>query len=168
MSKFLGETASKLRMVFDAVGEQRAVFLFDEFDALGGDRAGNDIGEARRILSSFLVFLEQASSESIVVAATNHRAILDRALFRRFDLVLHYDLPDAREAAAVVRLRLGPMVRGIRWRSVAADAAGLSHADLVGAAEAGAKQALLRGEERLTADDLRDGLRARRAASLGE
>jgi SpoVK/Ycf46/Vps4 family AAA+-type ATPase len=51
-------------------------------------RAGNSVSEARRILSSFFVFLEQASPESIVVAATNHRAILDRALFRRFDLVL--------------------------------------------------------------------------------
>ncbi|MGH8604587.1 MAG: AAA family ATPase, partial [Gammaproteobacteria bacterium] len=88
LSKFMGETASKLRVVFDAVAERRGVYLFDEFDALGGDRAGNDVGEARRILNSFLVFLEQASPESIVIAATNHRSILDKALFRRFDAVL--------------------------------------------------------------------------------
>ncbi len=92
MSKFMGETASKLRTVFDAVAEQRAVYLFDEFDALGGDRSGNDVGEARRILNSFLVFLEQAGPDSIVVAATNHRSILDRALFRRFDVVITYQL----------------------------------------------------------------------------
>jgi SpoVK/Ycf46/Vps4 family AAA+-type ATPase len=61
MSKFMGETAGKLRVVFDAIADQRAVYLFDEFDALGGDRAGNDVGEARRILNSFLVFLEDAS-----------------------------------------------------------------------------------------------------------
>ena len=61
MSKFLGETASKLRLLFDAAAEQRAVYLFDEFDALGGERTGNDVGEARRILNSFLIFLEQAS-----------------------------------------------------------------------------------------------------------
>ncbi len=167
LSKFLGETASKLRTVFDAVAEQRAVYLFDEFDALGGDRAGNDVGEARRILNSFLVFLEQASPESLVIAATNHRAILDRALFRRFDTVIQYGLPDAKEAAAVVRRRLGPVGKGIRWATVSADAEGLSHADLVNAAESAAKQAVLRGHDRLKAEDLRQALRARRAASLG-
>ena len=80
LSKYMGETAGKLRQVFDAVSRRRGVYLFDEFDALGGDRSGNDVGEARRILNSFLVFLEQASTESIVIAATNHPSILDRAL----------------------------------------------------------------------------------------
>ena len=73
MSKFMGETASKLRLVFDGVADRRGVYLFDEFDALGADRSGNDVGEARRILNSFLVFLENSSPESIVIAATNHR-----------------------------------------------------------------------------------------------
>jgi SpoVK/Ycf46/Vps4 family AAA+-type ATPase len=167
LSKYLGETAAKLRTVFDAVAEQRAVYLFDEFDALGGDRSGNDVGEARRILNSFLVFLEQASPESLVVAATNHIALLDRALFRRFDAVIQYDLPDAREAAAVVRRRLGPIGKGIRWPAIAAQAVGLSHADLVKAAEAAAKQALLRGDERVQARDLNDALAARRTAGVG-
>ena len=167
MSKFLGETATKLRVVFDAVAEQRAVYLFDEFDALGADRAGNDVGEARRILNSFLVFLEQASAESIVVAATNHRAILDRALFRRFDMVIHYGLPDAKHAAAVMRARLGTLAKGMRWSAVTKAAAGLSHADLVKAAESAGKQAVMRGDERVQADDLIQALNARRAATSG-
>jgi hypothetical protein len=58
----MGETASKLRLIFDCAELQRGVYLFGEFDALGGDRAGNDVGEARRILNSFLVFLENSSS----------------------------------------------------------------------------------------------------------
>lgn len=95
----MGETASTLRLVFDSVAERRAVYIFDEFDALEADRSGNDVGEARRILNSFLVFLEESSSESIVVAAINHRGILDHALFRRFDAVLTYTIPDARQAA---------------------------------------------------------------------
>nr|WP_324338560.1 ATP-binding protein [Baekduia sp.] len=167
MSKFMGETASKLRIVFDAVAEQRAVFLFDEFDALGADRSGNDVGEARRILNSFLVFLEQAGPESIVVAATNHRSILDRALFRRFDMVITYNLPDPAEAAAVVRHRLGPMGKGLRWPALAPEAEGLSHADLVKGAEAAGKRALMRGEERVNSDDLSVALKARRTASVG-
>ena len=107
MSKFMGETASKLRVIFESAETQRGVYLFDEFDALGGDRAGNDVGEARRILNSFLIFLENSSSESLIIAATNHRSILDKALFRRFDMVLDYALPDAKQAAAVMRGRLG-------------------------------------------------------------
>lgn len=167
MSKYLGETASKLRLVFEAAAEQRAVYFFDEFDALGGDRAGNDVGEARRILNSFLVFLEQVSAESIIIAATNHRELLDRALFRRFDLVLTYDLPAPDQAVAIMRARLGSLGRGVRWPSLAAEAQGLSHADLVRSAEAAAKQTLLRGDRHATVADLRESLKSRRSAGGG-
>lgn len=58
----------------------RGVYLFDEMDALGGERAvKNDVGEIRRVLNSFLQFLEQDPSESLIVGATNHVALLDRA-----------------------------------------------------------------------------------------
>ncbi|MBG6068930.1 AAA family ATPase [Micromonospora ureilytica] len=164
LSKYLGETASKLRAVFDAAASQRAVYLFDEFDALGGHRSGNDVGEARRILNSFLIFLEQANAESIVVAATNHRSILDHALFRRFDVAIRYELPDGAQASEVMKTRLGPMGRGIRWAAVQAQASGLSHAELVKAAETAAKQAILRGEKQVTVADLTEALQERRAA----
>lgn len=167
LSKYMGETASKLRLVFDAVAQRRGVYLFDEFDALGADRTGNDVGEARRILNSFLVFLEQASPESIVVAATNHRSILDRALFRRFDAVLTYDLPDSRQAVSVIRARLGSLAAGLSLAKLHNATAGLSHADLVKAAEAAAKSALMRGESVVTRDDLMQALDTRRAASIG-
>lgn len=167
MSKYLGETAGKLRLVFDAIEQQRAVFLFDEFDALGADRSGNDVGEARRILNSFLVFLEQAGPQSIVIAATNHRSILDRALFRRFDLVITYDLPNAEEAEAVMRHRLGRIGQGVIWEEVSAASRALSHADLVKAVEAAAKRALMRGDERVTTDDVTNALTTRRAGSIG-
>ncbi|KQU28400.1 MULTISPECIES: AAA family ATPase [unclassified Rhodococcus (in: high G+C Gram-positive bacteria)] len=166
LSKFMGETASKLRTVFTAVSDQRAVYLFDEFDALGGDRAGNDVGEARRILNSFLIFLEEASPLSLVVAATNHRSILDRALFRRFDMVLTYSLPDSKQATSVMRSRLGTMARGIRWASISEITHGLSHADLVRAAETAAKTAVLSGADRVTTEDVRVALTSRRTASL--
>ena len=167
LSKFMGETASKLRTVFETVSSQRAVYLFDEFDALGGDRSGNDVGEARRILNTFLVLLEEASADSIVIAATNHRSILDRALFRRFDAVLTYSLPDSRQAHSVIRKRLGSLVKGVRLSGLAPLTEGLSHADLVKAAESAAKSALMRGEATVTRTDLEAALSARRSASLG-
>ena len=160
-SKYLGETASKLRVLFDAVATQRAVYLFDEFDALGGDRAGNDVGEARRILNSFLVFLEQAGPESLVVAATNHRSILDRALFRRFDMVITYQRPEPDEAVKVLKARLGSLSKGLRWATVQGHTAGLSHAELVKAAESAAKRSLLSGEGQVATAVLVDTLRSR-------
>lgn len=165
LSKFMGETASKLRLVFDAVSQHRAVYFFDEFDALGADRSGNDVGEARRILNSFLVFLEQSSDASIVLAATNHRDFLDYALFRRFDAVLTYGLPDARQAVAVMKARLGGLAAGISMAGLGEYTSGLSHAELVKAAESAAKTVLLRGERRVGRDDLVGALVARRAAS---
>lgn len=165
LSKFMGETASKLRTVFDAAATQRAVYLFDEFDALGSQRGGNDVGEARRIVNSFLIFLEQVSAESIVVAATNHRSILDHALFRRFDVVIKYALPDPEHAVEVMKARLGPLGRGIRWAQIRSHTGELSHAELVKAAEAAAKQVILRGEQRVTVKDVISALDARRAAS---
>ena len=162
-----GETATKLRLVFDSIEAPRGVYLFDEFDALGGERAKNDVGEARRILNSFLVFLENSSSESLIIAATNHRSILDKALFRRFDMVLDYSLPDAKQAATVMRGRLGSLAKGVRWTAMADDMAGLSHADLVRSAESAAKSVILAGGTNVTADDIRLALRSRQAASLG-
>jgi SpoVK/Ycf46/Vps4 family AAA+-type ATPase len=167
LSKFMGETAAKLRVVFDAVAERRGVYLFDEFDALGAHRSGNDVGEARRILNSFLVFLEAASPESIVIAATNHRSILDSALFRRFDAVLSYSLPDARQSVSVIKARLGTLLSGTSLARLGDVTNGLSHADLVRAAESAAKSALMRGEATVTRTDLETALAARRLATIG-
>ncbi|NDR54114.1 ATP-binding protein [Actinomyces sp. 565] len=166
LSKYMGETAAKLRTVFDEAATNRAVYLFDEFDALGGDRSGNDVGEARRILNSFLVFLEGASAESIIIAATNHRAILDRALFRRFDAVLTYSLPSSKQAQTVIRKRLGSLVKGVSLSGLGSCSEGLSHADLVKAAESAAKSALMRGDATVTRADLESALTVRRSASL--
>ena len=167
LSKFMGETASKLRLVFDAVDQRRAVYLFDEFDALGAGRSSNDVGEARRILNSFFVFLEEASTESLVLAATNHRAILDHALFRRFDAVLTYTLPDTRQATAVMKARLGTLAAGTSMVKLGEYTVGLSHAELVKAAETAAKTVLMRGETHVRREDLITALISRRAASLG-
>ena len=99
VTKFMGETSAKLRQVFDKMREMPGIYLFDEFDAIGGKRdLGNDVGEMRRVLNAFLQFIENDSSNNLIMAVTNNPNLLDRALFRRFDDVLYYDLPvkDAR------------------------------------------------------------------------
>ena len=94
VTKYMGETSAKLRQVFDSIENITGVYLFDEFDAIGADRSiDNEVGEMRRVLNAFLQFLEQDRSSSIIIAATNNQQILDKALFRRFDDVLHYAYP---------------------------------------------------------------------------
>jgi len=86
ITKFMGETAAKLFAIFESMRHTRGVYLFDEFDAIGSMRDGsNDVGEIRRVLNSFLQFLEQDESDSLIIAATNLESILDDTLFRRFD-----------------------------------------------------------------------------------
>jgi SpoVK/Ycf46/Vps4 family AAA+-type ATPase len=148
ITKFMGETAAKLRLVFDALAETRGVYLFDEVDALGGERGrDNDVGEIRRVLNSFLQFLEQDQSESLLVAATNHPQLLDRAMFRRFDSVIQYPLPTPAIGRAVIRNRLANVRLGrVGWAQVDRATAGLSHGEITLAAEHAAKDTILSGE----------------------
>ena len=169
ISKYMGETSGKLRVIFDATVRTRAVYLFDEFDAIGAQRtAGNDVGEARRILNTFLLFLDDTQPESLVVAATNHPALLDTALFRRFDSVITYALPDSAQAIGVLRRRLGAVnTSGASWDEVSDHVNGLSQAELVRAAESAAKRAILDGSDSVSTAALVTSLAERRSAHRG-
>jgi SpoVK/Ycf46/Vps4 family AAA+-type ATPase len=165
ITKFMGETAAKLRLVFEAIASTRGVYLFDEFDALGSQRGtGNDVGEIRRVLNSFLQFLEQDDSEGLVIAATNHVGLLDQALFRRFDAVFEYELPSTEIASQVMQARLALLdTNGVEWDVVAKSAEGMSHADLTRACEQAAKDALLNNTTVLETGGLVAAVEERRA-----
>jgi len=167
ITKFMGETAAKLRLVFDAIRETRGVYLFDELDAIGGQRSlVNDVGEIRRVLNSFLYFLEEADPTSLIVAATNHPDLLDPALFRRFDDVVEYSLPTqglAREAFQAGLQGLG--TRGVDWSEVVTTAVGLSYAEIVKACEDAAKEAILEGASSVTTASLILAVRDRKATN---
>lgn len=167
ITKFMGETAAKLRLVFDALRETRGVYLFDEVDALGGERArSNDVGEIRRVLNSFLQFLEFEETESLLVAATNHPQLLDSAMFRRFDAVIEYPLPSAPVVKALVLNRLANVKVGrISWGHVTKAAVGLSHAEVTMAAERAAKDLILLDKPEISTADLVNALNQRRAES---
>ena len=166
ITKFLGETAAKLRLIFDTIRETRAVYLFDEFDALGSERATrNEVGEIRRVLNSFLQFLELDESDSLVVAATNHPQILDRALFRRFDSVVEYRLPSRAVAEKVMRGRLALLdTEHVDWSKIAEASENLSHADLTRACEHAAKNAVLDRRKHLETGEILEALEDRRKA----
>lgn len=156
ITKFMGETASKLRLVFDAMVDTRGVYFFDEFDAIGARRSvRNDVGEIRRVLNSFLQFLERDDSDSLIIAATNHPELLDPALFRRFDDVIHYALPDVEIARRILMSRLANFkTAGIDWDTAVKAGADMSQAELSRAAEEAAKRAVLAKRVLITNEDL--------------
>ena len=145
ITKFMGETAAKLRLIFEALNQTRGVYLFDEFDSIGSARGlTNDVGEIRRVLNSFLQMVEQDNSDSLVIAATNHVGMLDRALFRRFDDVIEYNLPDKARINETLRAKLaGFKTQRIQWTKAASLADGLNFADITRACEDAIKDALV-------------------------
>ncbi len=116
ITKFMGETSAKLRLVFDLVRQNQGIYLFDEFDAIGSKRSmENDVGEMRRVLNSFLQFIENDDSISLIIASTNNLELLDHALFRRFDDLLFYDLPDKNQRFTLIQKILAILELGINW-----------------------------------------------------
>jgi len=163
ITKYMGETAAKLRLVFDAIQGARGVYFFDEVDALATRRgAENDIGEARRMLNSFLQFLDEDASGSVILAATNHEELLDRAIFRRFEATIDYDLPPSDHVRRILTQRLPQFdLSGVSWREISDAAAGLSQADLVAAADDAARDAVLEERGDLTSPTLLRAVRER-------
>lgn len=165
ITRFMGETAAKLRLVFDQIASTRGVYLFDEFDAIGGSRtADNDVGEMRRVLNSFLQFLEESNStDSLVIAATNHPELLDRALFRRFDDILEYVLPDRNATQDILTCRLGTFrPPRVSWSKIFIASSGLSQADLVRAVDEVIKEAILGDFSSVSTEALLNALNERR------
>jgi SpoVK/Ycf46/Vps4 family AAA+-type ATPase len=163
ITKFMGETASKLRLVFESMVTTRGIYLFDEFDAIGGDRGRrNDVGEMRRVLNSFLQFLEADDSDSLILAATNHQEILDPALFRRFDDVIRYGLPEADHIERLAKNRLNMFrLNRVRWNDVRDAAIGLSYAEVSRACNEAAKSAVLQDLNDISTDLLVNAFKER-------
>lgn len=163
ITKYMGETAAKLRQVFDAVADLRGVYFFDEFDAIGSQRGlANDVGEIRRVLNSFLQMIEHDQSNSLIVAATNHPEILDYALFRRFDDVIEYHLPTQAQAVDMIRHRLGTYApKTLRKDSLGKQASGLNYAEICRAIDEAIKDAIMGGERKVEAAALIQALEER-------
>lgn len=164
VTKFMGETSVKLRQVFDSIESMPGVYLFDEFDAIGADRGlDNEVGEMRRILNSFLQFIEQDSSDSIIIAATNNSKMLDQALFRRFDDVLHYSLPTEKEIELLFTYKLKSYDKEFEiTNKLIKTASGLSQAEISRVCEDAIKLSIL-SENPISQHQLIDLIKERHA-----
>lgn len=157
ITRYMGETAGKLRLVFDETRKHRGVYLFDEFDAVGGNRtADNDVAEMRRVLNSFLQFMEEGNStDSVIICSTNHPSLLDRALLRRYDQVLEFDSPSAEQIQKLISSNLTPIkANRLVWKKIVSEADGLSQAEIVRAVDDAVKSAILSERETISTDDL--------------
>ena len=156
VSSYLGETASNLRRIFNYAGTHPCLLFFDEFDALGKSRDDTqEVGELKRVVSSFLQILDSYSRESLVVAATNHEGLLDEALWRRFDEVLHLARPTQPQLVRLLELRL----RGVRKRAIdlvafAREMDGFTFADAERVCFEASKAIVLKGQKEMTTDVL--------------
>lgn len=130
VTKFMGETGQKLGRIFDFINEVPALYLFDEFDAIGSQRGmDNEVGEQRRILNTFLQLLERDDSDSFIIAATNSIESIDKAMFRRFDDVIEYKLPDREQRLALLREYLYT-AKDLDFSSAEPLFDGMSHAEI--------------------------------------
>lgn len=175
ITRFMGETASKLRLVFEETLKRRGVYLFDEFDAIGSKRsATNDVAEMRRVLNSFLQLMEQPNAtDSVLVGATNHPELLDRALLRRFDLVLEFEMPSDEQIKKLVTKYVRPLKHSrLGWKSIVKAAQGLSQSEIARASEDAVKTAILDERTTIATNDilqrLNDRSRMRAAFSTKE
>ena len=100
ISRYLGETSQQLDKLFEHVKTRRCILFFDEFDAISKERGdGNDNGEIKRVVNSLLKQIDNLPSHVIVIGATNHEQMLDKAMWRRFQLQL--SLPQPTRAMAI-------------------------------------------------------------------
>lgn len=131
VSSYLGETATNLRKIFDFASRGTWIVFFDEFDAVGKSREdATEHGELKRVVNTFLQLLDGFESDSIFVAATNHQQLLDKALWRRFDDVLFFELPTIDDIIKLIEIKLRNFPHQLVYSELAEQFQGWSHADV--------------------------------------
>lgn len=157
VSSFLGETSSNLRNVFEYINKNRMVVLFDEFDALGRERSdSSEHGEIKRVVNALLQMFDSYKGNSILIAATNHESDLDSAVWRRFDEVLSFDLPDNNQIKKLLEMKLRGVRRNFKEdiQTISQKFKGMSHADIERILRRAIKDMILQGREFLEDKDL--------------
>lgn len=150
VSSYLGETAANLRKVFDFIDSSPMVALFDEFDALGKERADtSEHGELKRVVNAVLQMLDAYQGRSLIIAATNHEGMLDSAIWRRFEEVLAFGPPNKEQLSQLLSIKLRGVRREFEWddERVLSMFAQMSHADVERVLRRAIKEMILKSEE---------------------
>jgi SpoVK/Ycf46/Vps4 family AAA+-type ATPase len=155
-SRFLGATAVQLRAIFAEMPRRPGVYLFDEFDSVAKARGDSqDVGEMNRVVTAFLQLVDADMSGSILVAATNHVELLDRAVFRRFDVIVPFDQPTREQIADLLKLRLSTVgLSAEAAERLAGKATGWSFADVTRACDDAVRTMALDDREEVSESDV--------------
>lgn len=156
VSSYLGETAANLRKVFDFVASGWYVVLFDEFDAIGKDRDSPfEHGELKRVVNALLQMMDGLGGKSVLIAATNHEAMLDSGVWRRFDAVIRFRPPTQQDRVVMLRKFLGGFrVPQGEIEGAARRLSGATGADLEMVAVDAARRSALAGSTEIVGGDL--------------
>lgn len=158
ISSYLGETASNLRKVFDYIEQDTWIVLFDEFDIIAKNRDDiHEHGEIKRVVNNFLQMLDNYSGSGLIFAATNHQHLLDPAIWRRFDEVIYYELPDTELRRNIFERYLRPLKKehSIDLEAIIEKSEGLSPADIKMVAEEAMKFSIIESRGNITENDLK-------------
>jgi len=161
ISKYLGSTASQLQQIFTEIVDRPGVYLFDEFDAIGKHRNDSqEVGEIKRVVTSFLQLMDNDKSSSLIIAATNYEESLDYALFRRFDEVLEFTKPTNKDINDLIELKLTlfKLPKTDIYSIVSKNKIGLSYADVARACDNAVKSMILDERDTLLISDLESAL----------
>lgn len=161
ISSLLGQTAANLRKLFDYASRQPCVLFLDEFDALARSRTDSgEHNELRRVVNSLLGMIDRFKSRSVLIAATNLDSVVDNAIWRRFDDVVHFAEPTADEIGRLLALLFKNYPVNFELATVIPKLAGLSFADIERVAQDAIKTSVLKRRKAVTETDVAAALKA--------
>ncbi len=134
IGSYLGETSNRIKMIFDHVKQRNCVLFFDEFDTVGKERGDiHETGEIKRVVSSLLLQIDALPSYVVVITASNHPELLDRAVWRRFQVRIELPPPNKTQVAEFFRLfdsRFSKYPLSLYLTDISEDFEGLSYSEI--------------------------------------
>lgn len=161
VSSYLGETSSNLRKIFDYIEKGKWVVLFDEFDIIGKQRDDpTEHGEIKRVVNNFMLMLENYEGDSVIIASTNHPHLLDIGVWRRFDEIVYFELPDKEMRKKIFEkyLKVLKKKKNFDINKLSDETEGFSGADIEQVCLEALKTAILRGEDIVDINDAKEAI----------
>lgn len=161
ISSYLGETASNLRKIFDYIEKGKWVVLFDEFDIIGKQRDDpTEHGEIKRVVNNFMLMLENYEGDSVIMASTNHPHLLDIGVWRRFDEIIYFGLPDKERRKKIFEkyLRVLKKDKNFDLNKLSEESDGFSGADIEQVCIDALKMAILSGKDFVSFNDVKKAI----------
>ncbi len=169
ISSYLGETASNLRRIFNFIENGEWVVLFDEFDIIGKKRDDPyEHGEIKRIVNNFIQMLDNFRGKSLIIAATNHHYLLDIAIWRRFDEILYFKMPNESLRSLIFKhyTKIFKRNKDINYNELAKKGENLSPADIAQVCQETIKKAILKNSNEIKNDNILLAIKNQRRKKL--